>query len=167
MPGVIFIIVVPTANFEQELLNGKKYGNGKLITVFSDYCFLTKNRTEMPSAIATNLHHTISGGNNLNINLPDNNAVLRLEVELRDKNARRRPNYRNKGYGTGDGLNRAASPVCGVVHQTPPNPNRFFIPMEKVRFSLRLFFYTFTAIRTRIFPFLFSYQLIQSYIDVA
>lgn len=84
----------------------------------------------MPPAIATNLHHTI-GGNNLNINSPDNNAVLRLEVELRDKNARRRPNNRNKGF-AGDGRKRAASPVSGAVHQTPPNPNNFFIPMEKV-----------------------------------
>lgn len=94
-----------------------------------------KNKTatqEIPSAIATNLHH---GSNNLNINLPDNNAVLRLEVELRDKNARRRPNNRYKGF-VGDGRNRAASPVGGAVHQTPPNLNNFFIPMEKVSISL-------------------------------
>lgn len=88
----------------------------------------------MPSAITSNLQHTIgsSGGNNLNINLPDNNAVLRLEVELRDKN-RRRPNYRNKGFGgAADGRYRAASPVNGgAVHQ-PPNANNYFIPMEKV-----------------------------------
>lgn len=90
-----------------------------------------KNNPGTPPVIATNMHHNI-GGKNLNINLPDNNAVLRLEVELRDKNARRRPNYRNKGYG-GDGRNRAASPG-GAVHQTPPNPNDFFIPMEKVSF---------------------------------
>lgn len=86
---------------------------------------------EMPPAIATNLHHTIGGSNNLNINLPDNNAVLRLEVELRDKNARRRPNYRHKGF-TGDARNRTPSPTNGAVHLTPPNPNNFFIPMEKV-----------------------------------
>lgn len=90
-----------------------------------------RRRVESPVAIASNLHHTI-GGNNLNINLPDNNAVLRLEVELRDKHARRRPNNRHKGF-TGDGRNRAASPVSGAAHQTPPNPNNFFIPMEKVR----------------------------------
>lgn len=84
----------------------------------------------MPAAIATNLHHTI-GGSNLNINLPENNAVLRLEVELRDKNARRRPNHRNKGHG-GD-RHRGPSPATGIAHQTPPNPNHFFIPMEKVK----------------------------------
>lgn len=94
----------------------------------------------MPPAIATNLHHTI-GGNNLNINLPDNNTgVLRLEVELRDKNARRRPNnHRHKGFAG----NRAASPVNGAVHQTPPNPNSFFIPMEKVRISLIVLHFVF------------------------
>lgn len=100
----------------------------------------------MPPAIATNLHHTI-GGNNLNINLPDNNAVLRLEVELRDKNARRRPNNRHKGF-AGDGRKRPASPVSGAVHQTPPNPNNFFIPMEKVSISP----YCFT-------PFFVSFSL--------
>lgn len=97
----------------------------------------------MPPAIATNLHHTI-GGNNLNINLPENNAVLRLEVELRDKNARRRPNYRNKGH-AGDRI-RAASPANGAAHPTPPNPNHFFIPMEKVRSIFGLLFCTFMVI---------------------
>lgn len=100
------------------------------------------------------MHHNI-GGNNLNINLPDNNAVLRLEVELRDKNARRRPNYRNKGY-VGDGRNRAASPG-GAVHQTPPNPNNFFIPMEKVSFISWLF----TENRC-FFVFLFFFLLFQT-----
>lgn len=99
-------------------------------------CFIWK-MPEMPPAIETNLHHTI-GGNNLNINLPDNNAVLRLEVELRDKNARRRPNNRNRGF-AGDARKRPGSPTSGAVHQTQPNPNNFFIPMEKVRFSSNYF----------------------------
>lgn len=98
---------------------------------------------ETPPVIASNLHHTI-GGNNLNINLPENNAVLRLEVELRDKNARRRPNHRNKGH-AGDRI-RGTSPASGAVHQTPPNPNHFFIPMEKVRTIVGLLFYTFMII---------------------
>jgi len=41
------------------------------------------------------------GNNNLNINLPENNnAILRLEVELRDKNV---PKYR-RGVGGGPGI---------------------------------------------------------------
>lgn len=111
--------------------------------MFSSELCLFSIHTEMPPAIATNLHHTI-GGNNLNINLPENNAVLRLEVELRDKNARRRPNYRNKGH-AGDRI-RAASPANGAAHPTPPNPNHFFIPMEKVRSIFGLLFCTFMVI---------------------
>lgn len=139
MPGVIFLIVVPTANFEQEILNGKAtksndkmHKNWEFIKRRMNGMIVSLKMPEMPPAIATNLHHTI-GGNNLNINLPDNNAVLRLEVELRDKNARRRPNHRNRGF-AGDGRHRAG-PTNGAVHQTPPNPNNFFIPMEKVRFN--------------------------------
>lgn len=85
----------------------------------------------MPPSIATNLQHTIDN-NNLNINLPENNAVLRLEVELRDKNARRRPqNYHQKGFGAErnrqlDATNKTVLPA------QPPNPNNYFVPMEKV-----------------------------------
>ncbi|TDG43198.1 hypothetical protein AWZ03_010382 [Drosophila navojoa] len=53
-----------------------------------------------------------SGNNNLNINLPENNnAILRLEVELRDKNV---PKYR-RGGGVGGmaGAGRGASPGRG------------------------------------------------------
>lgn len=53
----------------------------------------------IPSATSALLPTTAVGGNNnLNINLPENNnAILRLEVELRDKNA---PKYR-RGFGVG------------------------------------------------------------------
>lgn len=96
----------------------------------------------------------MSGGtNNLNINLPDNNAVLRLEVELRDKNQRRRANnnqMRNKGFGGGGGggggdrKRTTSSSTSGAVGvRQPPlssspmspssiNANNFFVPMEKV-----------------------------------
>lgn len=60
-------------------------------------------------------------GNNLNINLPDNNAVLRLEVELRDKNIRRRHQFRNRGNGRMAGK-----------HQVPTHSNNYFVPLEKV-----------------------------------
>lgn len=118
-------------------LNKKKLQEFSLKMCLCVFC------VETPPAIASNLHHTI-GGNNLNINLPENNAVLRLEVELRDKNARRRPNYRNKGH-AGDRI-RGTSPASGAVHQTPPNPNHFFIPMEKVRTIVGLLFHTFMVI---------------------
>lgn len=65
-------------------------------------------------------------GNNLNINLPDNNAILRLEVELRDKNIRRRHHFRNKGFLT-DKTGRMAG-----KHQVPTHANNYFVPMEKV-----------------------------------
>lgn len=34
MPGVVFLIVVPTANFEQEILNGKPF---KVVVQFNYY----------------------------------------------------------------------------------------------------------------------------------
>lgn len=93
----------------------------------------------MPPAIATNLQH---GGNNLNINLPESNAVLRLEVELRDKNARRRPNYRQKGFATNRNAEVTTTGGGGGGKQVLPttsNPNNYFIPMEKVSFFCSCF----------------------------
>ncbi|XP_061393604.1 uncharacterized protein LOC133329123, partial [Musca vetustissima] len=85
MPGVVFLIVVPTANFERELY----YGNNQDLSSpnIPVHTIATKGGIGVGG---------IGGGggvnNNLNINLPENNnAILRLEVELRDKNA---PKYR-------------------------------------------------------------------------
>lgn len=68
--------------------------------------------------------------------------MLRLEVELRDKNARRRPNYRNKnvvgdriaafGGGGRPGGGGGAGAIGKQMPQNHPNPNNFFVPMEKV-----------------------------------
>lgn len=95
-----------------------------------------------------------SSANNLNINLPDNNAVLRLEVELRDKNPRRRPNnqIRNKGFATAGGggsdRKRTAPATAGVVgvRQAPlsTNGNNFFVPMEKVSTGFYSYFFSLT-----------------------
>lgn len=81
-------------------------------------------------------------GNNLNINLPEKNAILRLEVELRDKNARRRPN--RKGITTD--RNRPMPPTVAQVRQTHPvagNANNFFVPLEKVSVCVCVFVYFF------------------------
>eukprot|EP00099_Drosophila_melanogaster_P000991 NP_001036351.2 uncharacterized protein Dmel_CG34109 [Drosophila melanogaster] len=109
MPGVVFLIVVPTANFERELIYGTS--NNALL--------------ETSSAVGIGSHpghltgghggHTAvtaaangGGNNNLNINLPENNnAILRLEVELRDKNV---PKYRRGGGG-----GRGGGPGIGQV----------------------------------------------------
>lgn len=95
---------------------------------------------ELPPAIASNLQkHPIGGNKNLNINLPEHNAVLRLEVELRDKNARRRPNYRQKGFAAD--RNRNIDPTKAASKQLLPttsNSNNYFVPMEKVSFRFSL-----------------------------
>lgn len=86
---------------------------------------------EIPSAIV----QPTAAGSNLNINLPEKNAILRLEVELRDKNARRRPN--RKAVTTD--RNRAVPTTVAQVRQTHPvagNANNFFVPLEKVSFSV-------------------------------
>lgn len=64
-------------------------------------------------------------GNNLNINLPENNAVLRLEVELRDKNTRHR--HHNQG-----GVRKNGQQSLALKDDT----NNYIVPMEKV--SIRL-----------------------------
>lgn len=94
-----------------------------------------------PTSFAPNVHvnnnASTASGNNLNINLPDNNAVLRLEVELRDKNVRRRPNqqHRTRGY-----LKDRNRPVAAAVarkpaplaHHSDATTDNYFVPMEKV-----------------------------------
>lgn len=57
------------------------------------------------------------GNNNLNINLPENNAILRLEVELRDKNA---PKYRRAaGVGNPAGVGRGGRGGARGAHNRP------------------------------------------------
>ncbi|XP_030243194.1 uncharacterized protein LOC115563806 [Drosophila navojoa] len=105
MPGVVFLIVVPTANFERELI----YGTSNNV--------LTEPQSGPAGGVTGpgsghGRHPMASGNNNLNINLPENNnAILRLEVELRDKNV---PKYR-RGGGVGGmaGAGRGASPGRG------------------------------------------------------
>lgn len=76
-------------------------------------------------------------GNNLNINVPENNAVLRLEVELRDKHQRH-----DRGGGGAMGR-RAGVPAAGVKrnggqHNRDDTSNSYMVPMEKVS-ALRLY----------------------------
>lgn len=94
----------------------------------------------LPNAHSANNKTVAAGtGNNLNINLPDNNAVLRLEVELRDKNVRHRPHQRRaKGYHqdriravTGMTASAATVGADGKYHAVT-NANNYFVPMEKV-----------------------------------
>lgn len=95
------------------------------------------NELELPPAIATHLQK-FGGTNNLNINLPDSNAVLRLEVELRDKNARRHQPARKNSPGLpGERKLGKSTGTTGAIRQppTPQNPNSFFFPMEKVSSS--------------------------------
>jgi hypothetical protein len=58
--------------------------------------------------------------NNLNINVPENpNAILRLEVELRDKYARR--------------ANKPKTAPLVDINTNKENVNAFIVPMEKVK----------------------------------
>lgn len=107
----------------------------------------------------------VVGNNNLNINLPENNnAILRLEVELRDKNA---PKYRRAvgvgvpagaargGRGGGAALrgaahNRPAVPAAGGAVNAGSNVNTMMdlkgnaiVPLEKVcAYHAGIFCYT-------------------------
>ncbi|XP_050318733.1 uncharacterized protein LOC126752170 [Bactrocera neohumeralis] len=92
--GVVFLIVVPTANFERELIYGfSPAGNNELPPPAPP-----PHRAPLPPT--TTVTSAAAGNNNLNINLPENNnGILRLEVELRDKHA---PRYK-RGMGRGVG----------------------------------------------------------------
>ncbi|XP_033149539.1 uncharacterized protein LOC108607121 [Drosophila busckii] len=112
MPGVVFLIVVPTANFERELIYGTS--NNVLVETVGGHAH--GQQEALPHAL---------GNNNLNINLPENNnAILRLEVELRDKNV---PKYRRGGgvvgaMGRGAGRGTAAA-AAATAKRMAPRPN--------------------------------------------
>ncbi|ALC39148.1 CG34109 [Drosophila busckii] len=112
MPGVVFLIVVPTANFERELIYGTS--NNVLVETVGGHGH--GQQEALPHAL---------GNNNLNINLPENNnAILRLEVELRDKNV---PKYRRGGgvvgaMGRGAGRGTAAA-AAATAKRMAPRPN--------------------------------------------
>ncbi|XP_062546543.1 uncharacterized protein LOC134212573 [Armigeres subalbatus] len=131
MPGVVFLVSVPTANYERALINGLDYGNSELLP---------------PPPL-----HQAGTGHNLNISVPENavqssvgpppaptpnetaaNAILRLEVELRDKHAQQnnrrqakaRPSQPPPAYGK---VVRGGAGV-GVKQRN----DQCFVPMEKV-----------------------------------
>ncbi|KAI8042715.1 hypothetical protein M5D96_004032 [Drosophila gunungcola] len=106
MPGVVFLIVVPTANFERELIYGTS--NNALVETSVGNIGSSGHPGHLGHPVVASAAGHGGGNNNLNINLPDNNnAILRLEVELRDKNV---PKYR-RGAGGG----RGGGPGIGQV----------------------------------------------------
>ncbi|XP_053958105.1 uncharacterized protein LOC128863155 [Anastrepha ludens] len=142
--GVVFLIVVPTANFERELVYGFSPAGSHEVPPPT----VPPHRAPLPAAATTTTNtaspSVMAGNNNLNINLPENNnAILRLEVELRDKNA---PKYK-RGMGRGVGAGRgqfggggagggrgAASPV-GKRAAAPAkllDEQSVIVPLEKV-----------------------------------
>lgn len=76
------------------------------------------------------------GSNNLNINVPENNAVLRLEVELRDKHRRHERGGVGIGGGRGGGAKRGGGTFGDAKRngQQKDEINNFMVPMEKVRY---------------------------------
>ncbi|XP_017466474.1 PREDICTED: uncharacterized protein LOC108359231 [Rhagoletis zephyria] len=120
--GVVFLIVVPTANFERELVYG----------------FSPAGNHEVPPAVPTHrapLPPAPTPPSNLNINLPENNnGILRLEVELRDKHA---PKYR-RGMGRGVGAGRGQGIGVGAGGKRAPASPKIvedqsaIVPLEKV-----------------------------------
>ncbi|XP_055907745.1 uncharacterized protein LOC129942726 [Eupeodes corollae] len=130
--GVVFLIVVPTLNFERELVYGKQLNTNQEVILPSIPTVTTGagNATRLPSNADTS-------GNNLNINLPDTNAVLRLEVELRDKNApKNRRGGRGGGRGGGGGVGRGGGGGGVGQNRGKLNSNddkdNLMVPMEKV-----------------------------------
>lgn len=97
-----------------------------LINYWLDFQY-EKNDLYSPSTpqYYQNQQHQNNGNNNVNINLPDNNTILRLEVELRDKNTRNRhhPHQNHQG-------NKIKK--SGQQLHDPRNDINYIAPMEKV-----------------------------------
>ncbi|CAD7086023.1 unnamed protein product [Hermetia illucens] len=136
MPGVVFLIVVPTSNFETELAKGQQ--RQQELGQQWDNNELSPFRQRIGGVNGVHGHGGGGGGgNNLNINLPDNNGVLRLEVELRDKNAGKQKRGAGRGYGRG-GVGQAGRGGGRVkATRTPNNEQKsssadVLIPMEKI-----------------------------------
>ncbi|XP_050087704.1 uncharacterized protein LOC126572431 [Anopheles aquasalis] len=135
MPGVVFLVCVPTATYERTLINGVNYGANEQLP------------PPLPPAHQPT-RPTNGPGRNLNINLPESvpqpgagpvvnrtggvgDAVLRLEVELRDKHALQHGHGRRPA-------NRVPKPpkpppygAAVNVMKGPPNvPDS--VPLEKV-----------------------------------
>uniref|UniRef100_A0AAG5DE05 Uncharacterized protein n=1 Tax=Anopheles atroparvus TaxID=41427 RepID=A0AAG5DE05_ANOAO len=126
MPGVVFLVCVPTANYERTLINDLNFA---------------ANNEQLPPPIPTHQAPTVPA-RNLNINLPENgprgtatpgaanatsNAILRLEVELRDKHAAHQGQNRR-----GANKARPPKPPYGAnVLKGPPNVGGS-VPLEKV-----------------------------------
>uniref|UniRef100_A0A0A1X8K9 Uncharacterized protein MJ1221 n=1 Tax=Zeugodacus cucurbitae TaxID=28588 RepID=A0A0A1X8K9_ZEUCU len=137
--GVVFLIVVPTANFERELIYGfSPVGNNELPPPAPSH------RAPLPPTSAATVT-TAAGNNNLNINLPEsnNNGVLRLEVELRDKHAPKYKRGMGRGVGGmgagrgqvgGGGGGFAGGPVVGGRRASPKaaDDKSAMVPLEKV-----------------------------------
>lgn len=152
MPGVVFLIVVPTANFERELIQDDEGTSKRILPVFTQALswilllefslkFLDFIENLVTDLSAARNHHHLN-----NINLPEHNkAILRLEVELRDKNA---PKYRRgagpgrRGGGGRTNIRTAAPGIetPGIAQQTivPVTAGVAIVPMEKVRTVTRI-----------------------------
>ncbi|XP_055857470.1 uncharacterized protein LOC129920237 [Episyrphus balteatus] len=132
--GVVFLIVVPTANFERELVYGKQLNTNQGVIYPSPTAGygVNNNNNNGPMEIRTPSPNADTSGNNLNINLPDSNAVLRLEVELRDKNApRNRRGGRGGGRGGGGVGVGGGGQARGKLHSNDDKDGPM-VPMEKV-----------------------------------
>uniref|UniRef100_A0A1B0DAN4 Uncharacterized protein n=1 Tax=Phlebotomus papatasi TaxID=29031 RepID=A0A1B0DAN4_PHLPP len=96
MPGVVFIVCIPTANYERDILNGGNYGNNEILPPPSNNFNISPTKQNTSSTVNTN-----------------SPGFLRLELELRDKNA--------------------ATPRFRAKARSPPIPENVKVPMEKVK----------------------------------
>ncbi|XP_055549233.1 uncharacterized protein LOC129732404 [Wyeomyia smithii] len=137
--GVVFLVCVPTANYERALINGLEYGNSQVPAPS-----ITSHQQQQNSLGPTLPTNNSNIGRNLNINVPENavqsgdasdsaNAVLRLEVELRDKHVPPPSNQRAAKARPGQ------PPPPAPVNANPFKSGGFkqrndncFVPMEQV-----------------------------------
>lgn len=127
--GVVFLVVVPTEKYEKILRAGRKWAQRIRFTfeIYHSYNFAFSSTGILNADIisaAKNYNIPALRKNDLN-NIPppdDNpNAILKMEVELRDKNqAKKRGRNKGKQFGVGMDLNVG-------------NFRNVDVPMEKVK----------------------------------
>lgn len=107
----------------------RKYQQKYILFFFFSETQYDKNEYLSPSASSIATTQQQLHGNNLNINVPENNAILRLEVELRDKHT---AGHQRRGRG-GGGVGAAGVKRTGHQANNPKEDNvNYMVPMEKV-----------------------------------
>ncbi|XP_055598952.1 uncharacterized protein LOC129748375 [Uranotaenia lowii] len=139
MPGgVVFLVSVPTANYERLLADGFNYGNSEILPPTSQNLNINVPENAAPPGPGGEIRSfggSQEAGKDSSPETTTSNAILRMELELRDKHAIRRPAPKPAGRIGGPGLQAGAKnpfipPGKGIKLQNDHQTS--YVPLEKV-----------------------------------